>query len=334
MRPALAAGLCAVSAIAATTTAAPAAADTLTVYTYRSFTSSWGPGPAIEEAFEKECACTLDWVSLDDSVGLLSRLRLEGETTRADVVLGLDLNLVEEARATGLLAEHGVDTAGLDLPIAWTDPHFVPFDWGHFAFVYDETRLPDPPASFAELIGSDIEILIQDPRTSTPGLGLVLWIEAAHGERAGEIWEGLRERVVTVTPGWSEAYGLFLDGEADMVLSYTTSPAYHMIAEDRHDIKAAAFEEGHYLQVEVAAMLATSDRPELARRFMAFVLEPGFQDAIPTGNWMYPAVLPGDGLPDAFDRLITPARTLLLDPARVAAERRRLVDAWLAVMAR
>jgi ABC-type thiamine transport system substrate-binding protein len=49
---------------------------------------------------------------------------------------------------------------------------------------------------------------------------------------AGEIWEALADNIVTVTPGWSEAYGLFLEGEADMVLSYTTSPAYHLIAEE------------------------------------------------------------------------------------------------------
>ena len=46
------------------------------------------------------------------------------------------------------------------------------------------------------------------------------------------IWAGLADNIVTVTPGWSEAYGLFLEGEADMVLSYTTSPAYHLIAEE------------------------------------------------------------------------------------------------------
>jgi hypothetical protein len=37
------------------------------------------------------------------------------------------------------------------------------------------------------------------------------------------------DQTVTVTKGWSEAYGLFLKGESDLVLSYTTSPAYHMI---------------------------------------------------------------------------------------------------------
>src|SRR3546814_1326957 len=54
------------------------------------------------------------------------------------------------------------------------------------------------------------------------------------------------------TKGWSEAYGLFLEGEAPMVLSYSTSPAYHMIAEDEDRYQAAGFAEGHYMQVEVA----------------------------------------------------------------------------------
>ena len=46
---------------------------------------------------------------------------------------------------------------------------------------------------------------------------------------------------MTVTPGWSEAYGLFTSGEADMVLSFTTSPAYHIIAEGDETKAAAIF---------------------------------------------------------------------------------------------
>ena len=95
----------------------PAAAETLTVYTYSSFVGDWGPGPAIETAFEAECGCDLEFIGVEDGVALLSRLRLEGERTRADVVLGLDMNLVTEARDTGLLAPHRLDLAGLDAPV-------------------------------------------------------------------------------------------------------------------------------------------------------------------------------------------------------------------------
>ena len=81
----------------------------------------------------------------------------------------------------------------------------------------------------------------------------------------------LAAKTVTVTKGWSEAYGLFLKGKAT-VLSYTTSPAYHMIEEKKDNYAAANFAEGHYLQVEVAARTAASKQPELAEKFLKFMV--------------------------------------------------------------
>ena len=117
----------------------------LTVYTYSSFTADWGPGPAIEKAFEAECGCDLRFVALDDGAALLTRLRLEGAQSQADVVLGLDNNLTAEAAATDLFLTHGLDLSHLALPLDWDDPTFVPYDYGYFAFVYDTTRLENPP---------------------------------------------------------------------------------------------------------------------------------------------------------------------------------------------
>jgi len=313
--------------------AALADRPTLTVYTYDSFVSSWGPGPAIKAAFEAECGCELTFVGAGDGAALLARLQLEGQRTQADIVLGLDTNLTARAAATGLFAPHGL-TPDLDLPVAWDDPLFLPFDWGWFAFVHDTTRTPNPPGSFDELIASDLSVVIQDPRSSTPGLGLLMWVEAAHGDRAAEIWTGLAPRVLTVTPGWSEAYGLFLSGEADMVLSYTTSPAYHLIAEGDATKAAAAFAEGHYLQVEVAGIVAITGQPDLARQFMEFMTADGFQSVIPTTNWMYPAVTPADGLPEGFETLHRPEISLLLPADEAAARRDAALDVWRNALSR
>jgi thiamine transport system substrate-binding protein len=306
----------------------------LTVYTYDSFVTEWGPGPAVEAAFEATCGCDLRLVPAGDGAALLARLRLEGERTDADIVLGLDTNLTAAATATGLFAPHGLDHEALDLPVAWDDPVFLPFDWGWFAFVHDTTRLPHPPASFRDLADSDVSILIQDPRSSTPGLGLLLWVKAAHGEEAPAIWEALSDNIVTVTKGWSEAYGLFLEGEADMVLSYTTSPAYHLIAEDDPTKAAAPFAEGHYMQIEVAGALAASDQPELARDFLAFMLSEPFQSVIPTTNWMYPAVTPEAGLPDGFGTLHVPATSLLIPAGEAGAARDAALAEWLDALSR
>ncbi len=312
-------------------TAAWADKPELTIYTYDSFVADWGPGPQIEAAFEAVCDCDLRLVGAGDGAALLARLKLEGARSDADVVLGLDTNLTAAAAATGLFAPHSV-TADFALPITWDDATFVPFDWGYFAFVHNEGLAA--PANFRALADSDLKIVIQDPRSSTPGLGLLMWVKTAYGDDAPAIWEGLSDNIVTVTPGWSEAYGLFLEGEADMVLSYTTSPAYHLIAEDDATKTAAAFDEGHYMQIEVAGKLAATDQPDLADRFLAFMVSDDFQSVIPTTNWMYPAVTPEAGLPDGFDTLITPDRALLVPAAEVPAIRDAALAEWLAALSR
>lgn len=305
----------------------------LTVLTYDSFTAEWGPGPAVEKAFEETCACDLQFVAAGDGAALLARIQMEGAASDADIVLGLDTNLTAAATATGLFAPHGQTWANT-LPVPFDDPTFVPFDWGWFAFVHDKAKLPEPPKSFEDLAASDVKILIQDPRSSTPGLGLLMWVKAAYGDRAAEIWEALADNIVTVTPGWSEAYGLFLEGEADMVLSYTTSPAYHLIAEEDDSKAAAPFTEGHYMQVEVAGKLAATDQPELADAFLAFIGSDAFQSVIPTTNWMYPAVTPSAGLPAGFDTLIQPETSLLLTPEEAATTRDAALAEWQAALAR
>ena len=301
----------------------------LTIYTYESFTSEWGPGPAVEAAFEETCSCDLQFVSLDSSIGILGRVQLEGASSKADIVLGLDTNLMATARDTGLFAPHGAALAGRTaLPIEFNDDVFMPFDWGYFAFVYNSETMSTPPASMQALIDApeDLRIVIQDPRTATPGLGLLLWVKSVYGDKAPEAWAKLAPKIVTVTKGWWDAYSIFLEGEADMVLSYSTSPAYHVIAEETDKYKAAAFDEGHYMQVEVAAMLKSAPQPKLAAQFMAFILDDGFQSVIPTTNWMYPA---GKAeLPDAFGSLITPAKSLLFTPEDVAANKSAWVGEW------
>ena len=316
--------------------ATAAAADTpvLTIYTYDSFVTEWGPGPQIEKAFEETCGCDLKFVTAGDGAALLARLKLEGARSDADIVLGLDTNLTAEAAATGLFAPHGRELPELDLPVAWDDPYFLPYDWSYFAFVYDRERMPEPPSSFEALIASDADIVILDPRSSTPGLGLVMWVEAAYGERAPAIWAGLADHIVTVAPGWSEGYGLFLNGEVDMALAYTTSPAYHAVADGDPAKAAAIFSEGHYMQVEVAGVTASSDQPELARAFLDFMLTDGFQEVIPTTNWMYPARLPEAGLPEGFADLPRPEKALLFSPEEAQALRDPAVGAWLEALSR
>lgn len=119
-----------------------------------------------------------------------------------------------------------------------------------------------------------------------------------------------------------------------MVLSYTTSPAYHVIAESTTRYQAAAFSEGHYLQIEVAGLIEMSPEKALAQRFLGFMMGPGFQDQIPTNNWMLPAGATTDSLPEAFGALVKPEKTLIFSPLEVKEKRRAWIDEWLNAVAK
>ncbi|HCH3499787.1 TPA: thiamine ABC transporter substrate binding subunit [Vibrio parahaemolyticus] len=313
---------------AITSTSAFAAENTLTIYTYDSFAADWGPGPKIEQAFEAKCGCDVNFVALDDGVSILNRLRLEGGNSKADIVLGLDNNLMAEAKKTGLLTEHNVDTANTVLPNGWSDTTFVPYDYGYFAFVYNKEKLANPPKSMKELVETrdDLKVIYQDPRTSTPGQGLMLWMKSIYGDDVMQAWQKLASKTVTVTKGWSEAYSMFLNGESDLVLSYTTSPAYHLIAENDSKFATANFAEGHYMQVEVAAKVKGSKNSELADQFMNFILSDEFQSAMPTGNWMYPVT--DVKLPKGFETLSVPSKSLSFSADAVAKMRKSWIREW------
>lgn len=312
--------------------ATPAVADTpvLTVYAGDYFTSEWGPGPIIETEFEKTCGCDLQWSTGD----LLPRLLLEGERTKADVVIGLTSDVTARARATDLFATHGQDNSALTLPIEWTDDVFLPFNYGHTAFIYNEATLKTPPASFDALLElpDEVKIVIQDPRTSISGLALVLWVQAVYGDQSAEVWEALAPNILTVTKDWSTSYGLFTDGEADMVLSYTTSPAYHMFAEGDFTKKAAIFPEGHYFMVETVGKIAGTDQPELADAFMSYVMTREFQSLIPTANWSLPSALPQSDWPEGWTDLPLPEKVLFYSEEEAAALQAEAIETWRAAL--
>jgi thiamine transport system substrate-binding protein len=290
------------------------AKEQLNILTYDSFTSEWGPGPSIEKSFEEICNCEINWSTADSSGALLSRVKLTNNKEGFDILLGIDDSLMFEAKDTKLFSNHSLSKDSLNsLNIDWSDEIFVPFDYGYFSFIYNSSKLTNPPKSFDELATrDDIRIIIMDPRTSTPGLGLAKWIYQLKGDESKNFWTSLQDQIVITSKSWSDGYGLFLEGEGDVVLSYSTSPAYHAIAESDENYKAILFEEGHAEQIEVLGVLKNAPNKKLAEQFVKFAITKSFQDHIPYGNWMYPIIdgVEGDSdfykyapVPNSLDRV-------------------------------
>ena len=306
-------------------------AEKLTIYTYDSFVSEWGPGPIIEKIFEEKYNADVDFVAVDSAATLLNKVILEGDTSKADIVLGLDMNLFDLAEQSGLFTTHNMNDINnlINLPLKWESNKFVPYNYGYFSFVYNEANLATPPKSMDELINStNARIVIQDPRTSTPGLGLLTWMKALYGDKAGDEWKKLNKKIISVTKGWTDAYyNFFMAGEADMVLSYTTSPAAHIMFEERYDILATTFEEGNYITIEFAGILNNSQNKDLANKFLNFMLSKEFQSVIPSTNIMYPVTNIKD-LPEAFDKLDVP-NFIQMDPKEINKNKEKWIDEWL-----
>jgi thiamine transport system substrate-binding protein len=300
---------------------------TLTVYSYNSFMSQWGPGEEIKKGFEAQCNCHLDVVTLGDGVAVLNRIRLEGSKTNADIVLGLDNNLLGQAKQANILIPHQI-TKPDNLNTDWWDDSFIPYDFGYFAFIYNKEKIKNPPRSLHELVGNKRgwKIIYQDPRTSTPGLGLLFWMKKVYGDKVDRAWQQLAKNTVTVTKGWSESYGMFLKGEADFVLSYSTSPVAHIMNENDRRYKAAIFNEGHYRQIEVAGIIKYSQEVELARQFLQYLLTPEVQRQFAEKNVMYPVIK--TDLPSAFSQINSINKSLDFKPEQIENYQKKWIREW------
>ncbi|MGE2408641.1 thiamine ABC transporter substrate-binding protein [Escherichia coli] len=87
----------------------------------------------------------------------------------------------------GCFAKSGVATEAVNVPGGWKNDTFVPFDYGYFAFVYDKNKLKNPPQKPERTGCRAIKtggVIYEDPRTSTPGLGLLLWMQKVYGDNA------------------------------------------------------------------------------------------------------------------------------------------------------
>jgi len=286
----------------------------LVIYTYDSFSSEWGPGPIIKEKFVRTCNCEIEFITTSNAATLLTKILLEKDKTEADIVIGLDQKSIWDAMETGL----------------FSSPHV--YDYGYFAFIYNDEKLLNPPKSFEELIEMEnIKIITQDPRTSTPGFGLLTWIKYIYGNNSSKVWSQLNKNIITYTPGWSEAYGIFLSGNADLVLSYTTSPAYHMMYENTSKYKALIFSEGHYKQNEYALILENSNQQGLAKKFIEFIRTKDIQKEFALKNIMYPYEFENikEQLPIEFTNVPVPDKTFLFEDKIISLNKEKWIDEWL-----
>jgi thiamine transport system substrate-binding protein len=315
-----------------------AADNTLTVYAYDSFCGEWGPGQKVVTDFEEKTGIKVDLVSAGDGPQMLTRATMEKSNPIADVILGIPNDLAAKALESDLFESYNSPYLS-EIPLFLqfdSSNKLNPFDYGNFAFCYDSEKISedDIPTSLEDLTDPKYKnkIILIDPRTSTVGLGLLLWTREVFGDDYLTWWEDVKDNALTITDGWSSAYGMFTEGEAPIVLSYTTSPAYHVMWEDTTRYRAAIFDEGHSLTIEGIAILKSSTKKDNARAFVDFILSDA-QSNIATTNTMYPTNQNAE-VPSAYEWAPIPETHLSLDYNDIAVNLDTWEKEWTEVMSK
>lgn len=301
----------------------------LRVYAYDSLAgrSSWGE--YLSNRFVEQTGVEVQFVTFGTAGEALNQVLLEGSQTTADLLMGVDEVLYQKVKDKGLFEKVSEDIfSPLEPSLRQKGEYFfVPFDFGFLAFVYDSnrTRVTDSVQlqDFVSSFEKSKKVVIQDPRTSTLGVEFLVWTHEKLGEGFEKFWRGLAPQILTISPGWSGAYELFLKKQADFVLSYTTSPAYHRIKEGKQNIKPIFFKDGHFRQVEGVLVVGQSKQKKVAEQFVKLSLSKEAQEQLSTFQWMYPARA-GVKLPREFREIPLPKK-VGVDWKRVS----ELKDSWL-----
>ncbi len=120
--------------------------EILTVYAYDSFVSEWGPGPLVVPRFEEATGIKVNLVSVGSGGELLTKLELEQNSPKADVIIGISHELLSKTLSSGLLLPYESPVLSeIPLNLQFDKTHsLLPFNYASYSFNYDSEALVDP----------------------------------------------------------------------------------------------------------------------------------------------------------------------------------------------
>lgn len=320
---------------------------TLTVLAHSSFAVS----QSVLDEFEQATNVKVEVVQAGDAVEMTNAAILTAGNPVADVIFGLDENLLASAQAANLLTPYAaVRLSDVDPAYLFVrDGSATPIDHGDVCVNFDRAAFSKAgtavPTTFEALAASDVKnhFVVEDPSTSTPGLAFLLATIAKFG--GGDdttsnapwlaYWKSLKGNGVKVVDGWETAYysefsGGSGKGTRPLVVSYASSPPAEVedtsLAVDQ--TPTGVVTATCYRQTEFAGILRGAAHPDAAAAFIEFMLGRSFQEDVPGQMYVYP-VVKGATLPDTFAKYTAPVSTPLSLPyGDVAANRDRWVAQW------
>lgn len=296
----------------------------VTILAYDSFT----PMEGVFDNFTSRTGAKVKVVTSGDSGTLVSKAILTAGNPEGDVLWGLDNTLLSRARGADLLES------------------YEPVDEGDICLNIDTRWFADKgleePKGFEDLVRPEFKdlLVVQDPASSSPGLGFLL-ASIVHFGEAGwkEFWGALKDNGVRVVPDWTTAYTVEFSGSSGkgrrpIVVSYGSSPPAEIVyaTSPIDEPPTAVVESTCFRQTEYVGVLRGAPNPRLGAQLVEYLLDVQFQESMPLSLFVFP-VNENASLPDVFARwAVRPEKPLTMDPDTIAKKRDGWLDEWRAIM--
>ena len=306
---------------------------------------SFSIGKDVVIAFERAHGARVRFLKAGDAGSALNQAILSKNNPLADVFFGVDNTFLTRALEAGIFEAYDSPLLAAVADNLKLDPQnrLLPVDFGDVCLNYDKKWLADkglaPPSALEDLVKPAYKGLtvVENPATSSPGLAFLLTTISRFGETGYlDFWKKLRTNDVLVVDGWEKAYwGHFSaasDGTRPIVVSYASSPPAEVYFSEKNITEpptAAVVEPGTcFRQVEFVGILKGAAHPELARKWVDFMLDKKFQEDIPLNMFVWPANLTA-ALPDVFVKHARVAsEPASIPPDKITAFREAWIEAW------
>ncbi|MBI3172235.1 MAG: thiamine ABC transporter substrate-binding protein [Chloroflexi bacterium] len=333
---------------ASTETPTPSGPVTLTVMTHDSFAVS----KEVVAEFEQANNAKLVFMPSGDAGSALNKAILSKDAPLADVFYGVDNTFLSRALEADIFEAYA-SPALADIPAEFqldAQKRALPVDYGDVCINYDKAYFAEKnlsvPQSLEDLTQPEYKglLAVENPATSSPGLAFLLATIKHFGETGYlDYWTQLRDNGLVVTDGWETAYytnfsGSSGKGPQPMVVSYATSPAAEFLFADPPVDEAPTASilgpDTCFRQIEFVGILKGTAHPDLAQKFVDFMLSADFQNDMPMQMFVLPVSTKAT-VPDAFTQYAdTASASTSLDPASIAANRESWINAWTETVVR
>lgn len=238
--------------------------------------------------------CEIKVTKFSNSLSMLDQAISEKDSTDIDLVFGIDNTLLFRALQDSLFFPYESNNLhNIDDDLIFDKEYRVnPVCYSNIAFIYNSYIITDPPSTFGEMQDGKFkdQIILLDPRTTSIGRAMLYWSVAAFGRNGyGHFWRSIKDNVFSIFDDQNDAYNAFLAGEAPMIIGMDTTPIYHIQHDNTDKYKSTIPKEGGFKFIQGVGILNSSQKKELAAKFVDFLLSLEFQEIITDEMWMKPA---------------------------------------------